>query len=235
VANWVGGKVEQQMADMFLPVSQAVAEAAQLTKHRVPYRVIPNFVPDDVDKLHSDADPLVAQLPKDNYLLFVGDVGREKGVEVLFRAYAQMESQVPLVLIGRLMTSFSANLPPNVQILPSWPHAAIMSAWSRCTIALIPSIWPDPCPTVTLEAMAMGRPVVASHIGGLPDIIVDGQTGLLVTPGDEGALRAAIERLLDDPALREQMGARARQRVVQFQASTVVPRIEQVYQEVLQS
>lgn len=81
----------------------------------------------------------------------------------------------------------------------------------------------------------MGRPIVASRIGGIPDIVVDGETGLLFTPDDERALRAAIERLLNDQALREQMGARARQGVVQFQASAVVPRIEQVYQEVLQS
>ncbi len=235
LANWTGRKIEHHTIDMFLPVSQAVAEATQLLKHRLPHRVIPNFIPDDMSVSCDDADPLMAQLPEDNYLLFVGDVGREKGVEVLFRAYAQMGSQVPLVLIGRQLASFPPTCPPNVLVLPGWPHASVMRAWSRCTIALIPSIWPEPCPTVMLEAMAMGRPIVASRIGGIPDIVVDGETGLLFTPDDERALRAAIERLLNDQALREQMGARARQGVVQFQASAVVPRIEQVYQEVLQS
>lgn len=81
----------------------------------------------------------------------------------------------------------------------------------------------------------MGRPVVASHIGGLPEIVVDGETGLLTAPGDWCALREAIQRLLDDPVLRERMGILAKQRVVEFQAATVVPRIEQAYQEVLQS
>ena len=81
----------------------------------------------------------------------------------------------------------------------------------------------------------MGRPVVASHIGGLPDIVVDGETGLLVPPGDELALRQALARLLADSGLRERMGALARQRVVQFKASMVVTRIEQVYHEVVQS
>ena len=235
LANWLGGKVESQTVDMFLPVSQAVAEATRLAKQQVPYRVIPNFVSDNVGKLHDDADPLLAQLPKDDFLLFVGDMGRGKGEKVLLRAYAQMESQVPLVLIGRMPTDFSASFPPNVLVLHSWPHAAVMSAWSRCTIALTPSVSFDSCPTVTLEAMAMGRPVVASRVGGLSDIVVDGQTGLLVAPGDERALREAIQCLLADPVLRERMGAKAKQRVVEFQARMIVPRIEQVYQEVMES
>ena len=81
----------------------------------------------------------------------------------------------------------------------------------------------------------MGRPVIASCVGGLPDIVVDGRTGFLVPPGDWRALREAIKRLLDDPSLRERMGAIAKQRVVEFQARTVIPRIEQVYQDVLLS
>jgi glycosyltransferase involved in cell wall biosynthesis len=236
LANWLWGKIESQTVDMFLPVSQAVAEATQLAKYQVPYRAIPNFVSDTLDKLQDDTDPLLDQLPRGDYLLFVGDMGRGKGEEVLLRAYAQIGSQeVPLIFIGKSATDFLAYCPPNVVVLSSWPHASVMKAWSRCTIAVTPSTSFDSCPTVTLEAMAMGRPVVASRIGGLPDIVVDGETGFLVAPGDELALRKAIARLLADPALRERMGARAKQRVVQFQASTVVPRIEQIYHEVLQS
>jgi glycosyltransferase involved in cell wall biosynthesis len=233
LANWVGGKREHHIVDMFLPVSQAVAEATQLIKYRLPHRVVPNFVPDNVSILPDDTDPLLAQLPEDNYLLFVGDRGREKGVEVLFRAYAEMDSQVPLVLIGRQVAGFPPRCPRNVLVLPTLPHASVMRAWSRCCIALTPSIWPDPCPTVAMEAMAMGRPVIASRIGGLCDIVVDGETGFLVPPGDPLALQKAMQCLLDDPVRREHMGAMAKQRVVQFQAKTVVPRIEQVYGEVL--
>jgi glycosyltransferase involved in cell wall biosynthesis len=234
LANWIGTSMQHHTVDMFLPVSRAVAEATQLAGHRVPYQVIPNFVPDNLGQSSDETDPLLAQLPKDGYLLFVGDMGRGKGEDVLLRAYADMTSQVPLVLIGRPVAGFSANLPPNVHVLQSWPHATVMSAWSRSTIALTPSTFFDSCPTVALEAMAMGRPVVASRIGGLPDIVVDGETGLLVPPCDKQALREAIERLLNDPELREQMGSRGQQRVAEFQARTVVPRIEEVYQELAQ-
>jgi len=235
LGNWVGKKVERQTVDMFLPVSQAIVEVTQLAKQRLPYRVIPNFVPNDSGDSLDDADPLLAQLPQDSYLLFVGDVARDKGVEVLLRAYAELEDKVPLVLIGRLVADFPLDFPSNVHILQSWPHAAVMSAWSRCTIALMPSLVLDACPTVAMEAMSMGRPIVASHIGGIPDIVADGETGFLVTPGDPAALQEAIQRLLADPTLRERMGAMAKQRVVRFQAKTVVPHIEQIYQEVLQS
>lgn len=235
LANWFWAGVEYRAVDMFLPVSQAVATATQLARHGVPYRTIPNFVSDDLGEVSDDTHPLLAQLPPQGYLLFVGDMGRGKGEEVLLRAYAAMESRVPLVLIGRMPDGLSARLPPNVLALSSWPHTAVMSALRRCTIALTPSTSFDSCPTVTLEAMAMGRPVIASRIGGLPDIVVDGETGLLVEPGQESTLRMAMQRLLDDRALREHMGARARQRVGEFQARTVVPLIEKIYQQVVQS
>ncbi len=235
LANWTWGKVEHRAVDMFMPVSKAVAEANQLTRRGVSYRVIPNFVPDDLGILPAHTEPLLAELPDDDYLLFVGNIGRDKGVEVLFRAYTAMDSQVPLVLIGQPEVGFSVNFPPNVRLLQSWPHRAVMGAWRRCSIALLPSICLDACPTVTMEAMAMGRPVVASRIGGLPDIVVDGETGLLTTPGDCRALQEAIERLLGNRELRERMGTAAKLRVNQFQARTVVPHIEEVYREVLQS
>jgi len=234
LAHRLWGKVEQHTVDMFLPVSRAIARANQLEKWKVRYHVIPNFIPNDMDT-SVDTDPLLEQLPEDSYLLFVGNVGRDKGVEVLLRAYTEMGSQVPLVLIGQPEVDFSVNLPPNARLLQSWPHASVMSAWRRCTIALIPSICPDACPTVAMEAMMMERAIVASQIGGLPDIVVDGETGFLIPPGDWHTLREMIQRLLDDSVLRERMGAMAKQRVVAFQARAVVPRIEKAYQEVLQS
>ncbi len=233
LANRIWGKVERQTVDMFLPVSQAVAEGTQLAKYRVPFRVIPNFVPDNVSTSRDDTASLLEQLPKEDFLLFVGDVKRDKGVEVLVRAFAKLEGNTPLVLIGRLANDIAVDIPPNVRVLQDWPHAAVMSAWSRCAVAIAPSIWPDPCPTVAMEAMAMGKPVIASRIGGLADIVVDGETGLLVTPGDAEALRTAMQSLLTDETHRERMGTMAKQKVVDFQAKAVVPRIEQVYSELL--
>ncbi|MFL5657747.1 MAG: glycosyltransferase family 4 protein [Ktedonobacteraceae bacterium] len=232
LANGFWGEIERQTVDMFLPVSQAVVEGTRLDKHRVPYRVIPNFIPDIA---RNDANPLLALLPKGDFLLFVGDVTSDKGAEVLLQAYAEMDTQVPLVLIGRpSLTGLAERLPPNVFLMGSWPHEAVMEAWSRCSIGLVPSIVAETFGIVVLEAMYMGRPIIASRIGGLTDIVVDGECGFLVTPGDPQPLREAIQNLLNDPARRKHMGNIARQRAMDFQAKSVVPRIEQVYHELLE-
>jgi glycosyltransferase involved in cell wall biosynthesis len=77
--------------------------------------------------------------------------------------------------------------------------------------------------------MSAGVPVVASRVGGLPEAVVDGSTGLLVAPGDAGELAAAIDRLMSDGALRQRLGAAGRERVPQFTAPAVVPRFEAAY------
>lgn len=232
LSNWAMGAAERLAVDMFLPVSQAVAAGNSLIERNLPFEVIPNFIPDDADKLQGISNPCLAQLPGEDYLLFVGAFGHHKGLDVLLHAYADLIGPPPLVLIGYEIAEYSlksAHLPGNVFILKNWPHKAVMEAWRRSLVALIPSVGPDSCPTVAMEAMIMGRPVIASRIGGLPDLVTDGVTGLLVPPGDPVALRQAIERLLADPALREQMGQAGKRKVVEFQASAVVSRIEQVY------
>ncbi|MBE3561716.1 MAG: glycosyltransferase family 4 protein [Ktedonobacteraceae bacterium] len=225
----------QRAVDMFLAVSRAIAEISQLKQHHLPYQIIPNFIRDDLGALPADvSEKYLAQLPPEGYLLFVGNIGRAKGVDTLLEAYAGLNERLPLVLIGPPVLDFPTPELPNVHVLHSWPHAAVMHALSRCTISLIPSACLDACPTVAMEAMAMGRPVIASRIGGLPDIVVDGETGLIVPPGDAQKLRDAIQYLLDNPEQRACMGAAAKQRVADFQIRTVIPRIEEVYQKVLQ-
>ena len=81
----------------------------------------------------------------------------------------------------------------------------------------------------------MGKPVIASRIGGLQDVIIDGENGFLVPPGNAIALQQSMQRLLDDTKLRARMEIGALQRSQQFHASTVVPQIEAVYRTLIQS
>ena len=86
------------------------------------------------------------------------------------------------------------------------------------------------------EAMAHGRPVVASAVGGLRDLVVDGETGLVVPPGDVAALRAALERLLADPELRRRLGAAARERArTRLSWETVTDATIAAYEDALRS
>lgn len=91
----------------------------------------------------------------------------------------------------------------------------------------------EACPIALLQAMALGRPVVASRVGGVPEIVRDGVDGLLVTPGDDDALRAALRRLRDEPELRHRLGAAAADRVRdRFTMQRCADRLLDVYREV---
>lgn len=83
-------------------------------------------------------------------------------------------------------------------------------------VALLPSVYGENLPTVLMEAGACARPVVASDVGGIRDIVADGETGLLVEPGDSAGLAAALTRLLDDPGWAGQLGGQGRRRVEQL-------------------
>jgi glycosyltransferase involved in cell wall biosynthesis len=178
-------------------------------------------------------DSYFSQLPEDGYLLFVGDLRLDKGVGVLLRAYADLQNPPPLVLIGRKCADTPSDLPENVILMDSWPHAAVMEAFRRSSLALFPSVWLEPFGIVVIEAMSMGRPVITSRIAGPAEIVVHGENGLLVPPGDAAALKQVIQRLLDDSELRERMGQGALRRAQDFRASAVVPRIEAVYRKLI--
>ena len=233
IGNWAMAMPERRLVDMFVPVSKAVAAGNGLLSGKYPCRIIPNFIPDNVGDLGDDSSDYRAQLPPDGYLLFVGSLTHQKGIDTLLEAYAGLTGAPPLVLVGYTLPETPTTFPPNVVVLKNWPHSAVMTAWHHSLAGIVPSIWPDPCPGVAMEAMATGKPVIAANIGGLPEIVADGETGILVPPGDAVALRAAMSRLIDDPALAARMGAAGRERVTAFHASTVVGQIESLYEEVL--
>jgi len=238
VTNWAMGTVERALVDLFLPESRAVAIGNGLIGGKAPYEVLPVFIPDAMEKPRDDVASYTDQLPSVPFLLFVGGFGSYKGVDVLLRAYATLADAPPLVIIGYEVTEYPVQTtapPPNVTVLKNWPHYAVMAAWERSLLGVVPSVWAEPFGLVALEAMVAGKPVIASRIGGLQDIVVENETGILVQPGDEAALREAIERVVGDPALQRRLGAGGRQRVVSFRAAAVLPRIEEAYRRLLGS
>jgi glycosyltransferase involved in cell wall biosynthesis len=220
--------------DRYIAVSTPVARAcASLAADgQGPLDVIPPFLSDD--SLESVAAGRPTFVPAEgDYVMFAGALGPHKGVDVLLEAYGGVDPEIPLVLAGLPHPSASHRIPEGVIVAENVSHDDVLRAWKHCAVAVVPSRWPDPCPTVAIEAMAAGRPIVASAVGGLPDLVLDGTTGVLVPPGDVSALRASIVRLLADPELRASMGQAGRQRASGYLASAVVPKIERVYEEVV--
>ena len=167
------------------------------------------------------------------FLLFVGELSRDKGVPTLLRAYESLDGQrPPLLLVGRRTPDTPTHLPDGAQMCAESPHDHVMAAFRRCLFAVLPSICLDACPTTVLEAMASGRPVVATTTGGIVDMITDGENGLLVPPDDEYKLAEAMARLLNDADLRARLAAGARERVQRFTASAVAERLEVIYARV---
>jgi glycosyltransferase involved in cell wall biosynthesis len=227
LANWATAAQERRLVDMFLAVSAAVGRINRLAEHGVPFEVVPNFVPDSIADFDEEPDPRLADLPKD-FMLYAGDLSVQKGVHLLLDAYRQTGTTTPLVMIGRRLPDFPSTVPQGVKVFGPWPHAAVMQARRRCLFGIAPSIWQEPCATVVIEAMALGKAMIVSDLGGMPDLVQHMQNGLVVRPA-LGPLTAAMRRLLDDVALRDRLGEAAAAQVGRFQERRVVERIETIY------
>jgi glycosyltransferase involved in cell wall biosynthesis len=201
---------------------------SRLDRDSIPDIVVPSLLVESggtTDKSYID------RLPSQPYILFVGALQPHKGLAPLLDAYARLDAPPPLVLIGSVWPDTPASFPAGVTVLHDVPHQAVMSAWERSLFGVAPSVWPDPLPGVVREAMSRGKAVIASDVGGNPDMIQHDQTGLLVPPGDVAALAAAMQRLIDDPALRERLGCAGERSAKQYVAGAVLPRFEAMYQQ----
>jgi glycosyltransferase involved in cell wall biosynthesis len=182
-------------AEVVIGVSEALADAARRCGAR-DVRAIPNGV-DLPTRSGVEAEPAE--------VLFVGRLSPEKGIEELVAATQGMN----LVVAG---DGPLRHLVPEA--LGFVPHDELGELYDRAAVVVCPS-YREGLPLCVLEAMAHGKPVVASAVGGIPELVEDGVTGLLVEPGDVAGLRAALERLLADPMLRRRLGRAARKRVAE--------------------
>jgi 2-deoxystreptamine N-acetyl-D-glucosaminyltransferase/2-deoxystreptamine glucosyltransferase len=179
-------------ARIVICASHALAEDARELGARE-IRVIPS----GVDVPEHTGEP--AEPPE---VLFVGRLSAEKGILELLQAADGMTLAVAGDGPLRAQVPGALGFVRHHELAPLYERAAVVAVPSRR----------EGFGVVALEAMASGRPVVASAVGGLLDIVVDGATGLLVPPGDVPALRAALERLLEDGELRRRLGEAGRER-----------------------
>jgi glycosyltransferase involved in cell wall biosynthesis len=153
----------------------------------------------------------------DDYILFVGVLGPHKGIFDLLDAYRRLgEGAPPLVVLGRPMADQPTSWPTGTIVRENVPRDEVMAAWKHCRFGVVPSRWEEPRAFVALEASTMGKAVIATNTGTLPEIVLDGKTGILVPPCDPAALAAAMQLLIGDPERTASMGEAARIHAASF-------------------
>ncbi|MFE0102136.1 glycogen synthase [Streptomyces sp. NPDC059009] len=217
--------------------------------------IVHNGIDTDLYRPARDADAL-ARLGVDlarPYVVFVGRITRQKGVPHLLRAARQLEPEIQLVLCAgapdtpeidrefRVLFEELSQSRSGVHWIPRMlPRAEIIQLLTHARVFVCPSVY-EPLGIVNLEAMACGTAVVASGVGGIPEVVADGETGLLVpyeekTPGGEfeDGLADALNRLCRSPEAATRMGESGRARAVaEFGWDVVARRTVGVYEEVL--
>ena len=218
--------IRENAVSHFIAVSKFVAERNGIESTNK-YSVIPNFIPDDIVKTKWTQ-------PKSNGILFVGDVAKDKGVQTLIEAMLLLRDEdifIPLTIIGR---SVDINdLPDFVNRIQPLPSKDILREISNHVLLVAPSIYPDPCPTVILEAMSQLRPVIATSTGGIVDMIDSYKNGILVEPRSVKQLALAIKEIFFQPSLARSMGESSIKNIQPFTASNVIARIEDVYRSLI--
>jgi starch synthase len=180
------------------------------------------------------------------YVIFVGRITRQKGLPVLLRAAALLEEQVQLVLCAGAPDTeeLAAEVSGLVQGLREarsgvyWipemlPRPSVIQLLTHALAFVCPSVY-EPLGIVNLEAMACGTAVVASSVGGIPEVVDHGVTGLLVPPDDPACLAEALNALAHDPARAAAYGMAGRQRAVsEFSWQTIAAATADLYEELV--
>jgi glycosyltransferase involved in cell wall biosynthesis len=190
---------------------------------------IPNFV--DLARY--------AGLPERDYFCYVGRLSPEKGLDVLIRAAAGLEAGRLLIVgdgpeaerLRRLATELKAS---RVEFAGFRSGEELARILAEAQFVVLPSRWYENLPFAVMEAFASSKAVVASRLGGIPEMVDDGENGLLFPAGDAAALAACLARMLGDRRMREEMGRRGREKAERlYDREEHYARIEKVYRDVI--
>jgi glycosyltransferase involved in cell wall biosynthesis len=193
--------------------------------------VIPNAGP-RIGTLPSRED-VRARLPLDGcILIFAGRIAPQKALDVALEAIAQVP-EVTLLVIGEgpdrphlQARAAGLGLGTRVQFLGAYRHERVLELLRAADASLLSSDWEN-APHGVVESLAVGTPVIATAVGGVPEIVKDGVNGLLVPPRDPAALAAAIRRITDEPGLRNRLAAGSPPSVEEYAPEHVLERLTQ--------
>lgn len=194
----------ESLVDAFISPSHYLARTVQTggLRHR-PVHVLPNAIPDP---------PGAGLAPAGDEFVYAGRLSREKGLPTLLRAVERAQVQLVVAGDGPLRASLEQAAPPGVRFLGRVGGGDVNRLLAGARAAVVPSEWAENAPMAVLEPMVLGRPVIASRMGGIPEQVRDGRDGILVTACDDLELAAALRVLADDARLADRLGRSARAR-----------------------
>ncbi|NSW58762.1 MAG: glycosyltransferase [Armatimonadetes bacterium] len=232
-------------ADLLIGVSESAIRAAKASYGIPDQRLatIPNALDlDEIDAVASVSNAAELPIPDDaRIVMFVGRLTIAKGLEYLLTAATAVVRHCPtahFVIVGDgplrdALEKRACDLGLSSHVCFIGRRQDVLGLLQKCDIYVQPSIW-EGFPNAVLEAMAMGRPVVATDVGGVPELVRNGETGLLVPAADPELLANAINQLLDNEALARSMGAAGRLRVREsFSIEQMALRLECLYRQVM--
>ena len=171
------------------------------------------------------------------YAMFSGRMCPEKGAATLLEA-ARLTPEIPVRFYGGgpTLELHRSEASDNAEFLGQVDAEEIGEAYRHARFLVVPSRWFEGCPLVILEGMSFGLPVVASRIGGLPELVEDGVTGLLFEPGNSEELAEKMQVLWQNPGLCREMGDAGRQRAVErFNQRDYWIRLQEIYRTAMAS
>ncbi|MFA5128341.1 MAG: glycosyltransferase family 4 protein [Patescibacteria group bacterium] len=168
--------------------------------------------------LFLDANQFEPKYEPGDYIIYFGRLAREKGIDVLIEALVGTEIKLKIVGDGpekEKLKVESEKLKVNAEFIEHKSGKELHDLIRGAKFVALPSVWYENYPMSLLEAGALGKAVVGARLGGIPEIIFDGENGFLVEPGNADDLREKIQRLFGDNDLCERMGRRAREMILE--------------------
>jgi phosphatidylinositol alpha-mannosyltransferase len=224
-------------------VGVAVSEAAASFLRRALPDAALEIVPNGVDiGAFAGATPR-DDLPAGRRILWVNRLDAQKGFPVALAAFSKVLAEVPdsvLVVVGEgkdrgALGLLTESARARVDMRGAVPNEQIPSYHATCEVFVSPAVGQESFGIALVEAMAAGRPVVATDIPGYREVVTDGVEGLLVAPRDSEALAAGLVRVLTEPGLAARLGEAGRERALSFDWPVVVDRLEELYGRALES
>ncbi len=205
------------------------------------YRIIPNGV--DLELFEARAKPIERFCDGRPNVLFVGRLEKRKGFNVLLEAFKVVREEVPearLLVVGAFddddkkpfIEFIRRNRIHGVRFIGRVPEDELPRYYYTCDVFCAPSLGYESFGMVLVEAMATGKPVVASAIPGYTEVVKSGAEGILVPPGDPQALARAIVHLLKNPQLRAIMGELGKKKAARYSWRQVASEVVEYYREV---